>query len=232
MKSQIKPTPTQLEIISRDPQLFTDLDELFIAQRETVISGDIERRHALQERADFLRDQWRAEHAEEIAKADDEILGRIVNNDPEAAEYITRQMRARFKATAQADEIKQRAEAEKVQIAADAETQRQRADQAEADRHERHEQTFKPFDESGLAAKAEGHVYTVEDFLEAFDMKSENQKTVTRALTNWAKRCTKRPNREPRQKWQLDREQARIFYEDYIGDVRHQKRHALRTKAK
>ena len=178
-----------------------------------------------------------------IAKADDEFIMTLTDKQAEAwkqgdeenFDFLT-------KANERADKDRRnmiaaeraaaKSEAEKTQIAADAEAQRQRADRADADRHERHAQTFKPFKESILADKPDDFVYKVEIFLEAFDLKNCNRTTVTDALTSWARRSSKRPNHKPRQMWKLDREQAQLFYEDYIGDVRHQKRHALRTKAK
>ena len=171
-----------------------------------------------------------------IAKADDEFIMTLTDKQAEAwkqgdeenFDFLT-------KANERADKDRRNmiaAERDTAKVKAEnawIETARQRA---EADRHERHAQTFKPFEESILADKRDDFVYTVEIFLEAFDMKSCNGKTVTAALTKWAKRCSKRPHHEPRQKWELNREQARLFYEDYIGEPRHQKRHALRIKAK
>ena len=115
---------------------------------------------------------------------------------------------------------------------AKAEAQTKRADQADADRYERHQQTFKTWEESDLDKAPDDFVYTVEIFLKAFDVPDRNRKTVTDALTNWAKCCSKRPNRAPRQRWELDKEQAKLFYENYIGKGRHQKRHALRAENK
>ena len=169
-----------------------------------------------------------------IAKADDEIIMKLTDKEAEAwkqgdeetfdllsglderADKDRRNMIA-----AEHDTAKVKAENARI------ETARQRA---EADRYERHQQTFKPFEDSILAKQPDDFIYTVEIFLEAFDVPDRNRKTVTDALTNWAKSCSKRPNRTPRQRWELDREQARLFYKNYIDNGRHQKRHALRTK--
>ena len=80
------------------PELFTDRDKLARAMRAASIAGNIQRCNALKARADVLR----AERAEEIAKADDETLGRIVKDKPEAAEWLTRTFLENSKTVTQA----------------------------------------------------------------------------------------------------------------------------------
>lgn len=221
--------------------------------RAAIADGDANRTAKAQTNYSQWNDQWKATNAEAIAEAnqkrkakdeatiDDQAdVDEVASQSIQAASVMLRlEEKSRKKdakivdlseARQQAEHTTRKTEVEKARIAADAEAQRQRADRAEADRYERHQQTFKAFEDSDLAGKPEGYVYTVENFLKAFEVPNKNRKTITDALTKWAQRCSKRPNREPRQKWKLDREQAQLFYEDYIGDVRHQKRHAVRTK--
>ncbi len=203
MKHQKIPHAAQ-KIIARAPHLFTDREELHLAMRATIISGDTQRRTALQERADELRDQWRTENAEKIAELEmeeqrkealrkhrEEVLSRMADGDPENIAVLTSQDHERMEANNRAG-------------VAEAEAERLAHEITRRDNERRRELRDMPFEKSRLATLASS---TPRDFVQELG-RSENYITDTAKKLKLQKTAGR---------WVFTKEDAKRLYDRLTG---------------